>query len=1152
MEKEHHKRQERVVRGGMVMAGGTFLSRVLGFLREILAARYFGAGSAYDAFVIAFSVPNLFRRILGEEMHERAFMPRYRRMEEAKERQKARQYVIHTFWLSSLVGLILVLLLFPFLSTIIRLLAPGLSWETHQLCLNLTRYMLFFIVIINLFAFTGAMLLFQGRKFLYSIGPAFINLVVLAMMVFFHRILSVKSLVFGFLLGGFGAFLFQAFFAFSVLEKKKEKEKERVSQEVRQGILQGSKIFTGTLFSKSTEVVDRFVASLISPGAISFLWYSWRLIQLPFALFSLSFSRSLLPELSALKNEKRMDTFGKVIAENVVLHGVVLLPISLFCALFAKELIALFFQRGAFTDHATQSTALAFFYYSLGLLPMGLVGLLGRVYAVLEENTPVLWGGAIGAMVNIGLDFALYKTPLHHGGIALATSIAYGVQVLYLAYGMKKHGVGIPLKTLFLGFGRIFLAFLPLAGALFLLKGSWVLSLIIGTLVYSFAILILFRLRSPGPLKVVLTGGGTSGHVYPNLAILEMLKKHVAIKKVLYIGAPDRAEGTLIPQKDTPFIGISAVPFPGLQRIFYPSFIFPFLRGMGKALIVLLRFRPHLILASGGYVSAPVVVAGALLKPVLKAPIVLHEQNLVPGLFNKVGSLLADVVLVSFPESAYFTWSRRCILTGYPLRRAYLEEKEEDPWVYERYQLPKDTRILLFVGGSLGSRTLNRLVVEILPQLIHQPRIALFHSIGMQASPYYHALEETRKALKEVLRDRFNPETLEGYNEKGEVVYRGFRYLEDLIHYQRAATLVVSRAGAGALMELASLKKPVIFIPKRGLPGDHQELNAIALAEKGACEVLFEERDPETGEERVDPSAFLSCLFKILEDEAHRKVMGEKLHQYLFKDPEKRILQVIQALLQGESLTFMSQVFPPRFVQYQHSFDSLIRDLEALDLSGRRNNLYAQFYQSRIEEYLASPDYLIQNKAIKIIGVLELEAYYPYWEANFPRFQGFIKRNILSAIAKAQHYHPLFERLIDLGLRDAYWEVRREAIRAYRRYYPRIAQKAWDDNILKRLFCFWEHYEVKQQAIQLLPWMVQEGQFYTFIQPFKNHKNMRLREAILEATEEGIRQRFLKDKEKLKRLIQEVLVVPGYFRPAYPMTQKYKRLVTLLEELSHD
>ncbi len=166
-------------------------------------------------------------------------------------------------------------------------------------------------------------------------------------------------------------------------------------------------------------------------------------------------------------------------------------------------------------------------------------------------------------------------------------------------------------------------------------------------------------------MKVLLTGGGTGGHVYPTLALLEILRSRFPVGDVLYVGIRGRAEERIVPAHGLPIRYIDSSPWSGLQPAALVRALFRITRGVLQSIPILLKFRPQLISAAGGYVSAPITLASFLLRPLVRSRLVVDEQNLYPGLMNRIASLFAHAVLVSFPETPYYIWNQRCVYTGY-------------------------------------------------------------------------------------------------------------------------------------------------------------------------------------------------------------------------------------------------------------------------------------------------------------------------------------------------------------------------------------------------------------------------------------------------------------------------------------------------------
>ncbi len=306
--------------------------------------------------------------------------------------------------------------------------------------------------------------------------------------------------------------------------------------------------------------------------------------------------------------------------------------------------------------------------------------------------------------------------------------------------------------------------------------------------------------------RIVLTGGGTAGHVTPNLALLPLLQE--AGFEVSYVGSEKGMERGLVEKAGIPYTGIAT----GKLRRYHDwqNFTDPFrvVKGFGQARSYLKKNRPDVIFSKGGFVSVPVVMAAAA----LRIPCILHESDLTPGLANKLCFRSANRICCNFPETLQYLPAEKAVLTGTPIRGELFRGDRETGRKYCGFT--DERPVLLAMGGSLGAESVNLALRAHLPELLEHFQIV--HLCG-------------RGKVDQTLEDTPG--------------YRQFAYVsEQLPHILAAADIVVSRAGANAICELLALRKPHVLVPlpTGGSRGD-QLLNAASFERRGFSRVVRDE-----------------------------------------------------------------------------------------------------------------------------------------------------------------------------------------------------------------------------------------------------------------------------------------------------------------------
>lgn len=306
--------------------------------------------------------------------------------------------------------------------------------------------------------------------------------------------------------------------------------------------------------------------------------------------------------------------------------------------------------------------------------------------------------------------------------------------------------------------------------------------------------------------KIIMTGGGSAGHVTPNLALVPKLESLGF--EIKYIGSKKGIENDIIKKANIPFYSISSGK---LRRYFdFKNFSDPFkvIKGVGDAFRILSKEKPDIVFSKGGFVTVPVVIAASM----KKIPVVAHESDFTPGLANKIAGRFCDKLCVTFPESLKYIEGNKGILTGTPIREELFNGRAEIGKRFCNFKYDKET--ILIIGGSLGAKVINDTVRMDIERLLKEYNI--IHLCG-------------KNNLDDKLKNKEGYIQLEYVSEE----------LPDLMAY---ADLVISRAGANAIFELLALKKPHILIPlsAKASRGD-QVLNAKSFKKSGYSVVIEEE-----------------------------------------------------------------------------------------------------------------------------------------------------------------------------------------------------------------------------------------------------------------------------------------------------------------------
>lgn len=369
-------------------------------------------------------------------------------------------------------------------------------------------------------------------------------------------------------------------------------------------------------------------------------------------------------------------------------------------------------------------------------------------------------------------------------------------------------------------------------------------------------------------MRIVLTSGGTGGHIFPLVVVAQKIREKQSEAEFLFIGPRGELEEALMQKNDIPMNRILAGK---LRRYFsFLNFLdfFKVIIGIFQSFWYLLLYMPDVIFSKGGYASLPVVLAGW----VYQIPIVLHESDSVPGITNKLLGKLADRVAVSYPQAEEYFSSSRAVLTGNPLRTDINQGNPQK--IKAEFSLTESKKIIFIWGGSQGSEMINQKIVNILPKLLEKYQV--IHQTGR------NNFEKVKTLAGEM-----------GIKE-GREGYHAIPFIEDdLKDFLAVADLIISRAGANSLSEIAANQKPAIIIPLRNSANDHQRKNAYFLSQIGGCIVLEEDN--------LGENLLLSRIDEVMENKDLQEKLAQNIQKFFHPDAADKIAAGILEMVEPEA-----------------------------------------------------------------------------------------------------------------------------------------------------------------------------------------------------------------------------------------------------------
>jgi UDP-N-acetylglucosamine--N-acetylmuramyl-(pentapeptide) pyrophosphoryl-undecaprenol N-acetylglucosamine transferase len=351
-------------------------------------------------------------------------------------------------------------------------------------------------------------------------------------------------------------------------------------------------------------------------------------------------------------------------------------------------------------------------------------------------------------------------------------------------------------------------------------------------------------------MKLFIAAGGTGGHIFPGIAVAETLRAQSRENQVVFIGTTYGLESKVVPQYGFKLHFVQARQFLGRNAFYQIATLFYMLKGIYTCMRMIRREKPDAILGMGGFTSVPVIFAGVF----LGIPIFLHEQNAEPGLANKVLSKYAKATFVSFEESGKVLNGKKVYHTGNPVRKALKGPRETK----------SDGSFGIFVfGGSRGARSINEAILSLLPYMeSYTDRVVLYHQTG---GDDYDRIRTAYGATK--------------------IRHEVFPFTDNMAHYYNQSDVVISRAGASTIFELAYFRKAAILIPYPFSAAQHQWKNASHVESIGGGYVI--------GNDEASGESLHHVLKHLMTEPDLLRKMGENIGRLYVDDAEERIIKHI-------------------------------------------------------------------------------------------------------------------------------------------------------------------------------------------------------------------------------------------------------------------
>jgi UDP-N-acetylglucosamine--N-acetylmuramyl-(pentapeptide) pyrophosphoryl-undecaprenol N-acetylglucosamine transferase len=654
-------------------------------------------------------------------------------------------------------------------------------------------------------------------------------------------------------------------------------------------------------------------------------------------------------------------------------------------------------------------------------------------------------------------------------------------------------------------------------------------------------------------VKYLFTGGGTGGHVYPALAIADEIRRQKPEAEILFVGRKDKLESRVVPNQKFEIKFVRSLPFPRswspVKLLFFAGILCV---GILQSTIILMRFRPKMIIGTGGYVSAPILFAYGFLRKIrlFRSKVFLYEPNACPGLLNKVSARFADCVGVGFDETA--SWFDKGIVAkvGYPVRREF---KGLDK-IKARTNLGIDQsrEVVLVLGGSGGSRAINQALILALPNLIKNPNIFVFHITGNRSDSETFPDETS-------LSKNINQSKIEGF-------YRQVDYVDDISQVYAAADLIVCRGGAGTLTELGVVGRPSIVIPASIAADDHQVANARQIEMIGAGKVLYEKAKWMDGniEIYIDPKRVFEVVSDTLNDKEGLRKMSFAALSSQETDSLKLIVELLESMNEGQSIAISKSDVSPNPLRVSVEPNKILGWVEnRIEQCGGLSQLprdEINYYCYQADRMLASSAWLeiplgVRNVGVKLVGLLK------YQQHRQTLLQVLLDKKPVNRLKRSLggdylHNGILRRNVIERGLtmlgecdvdtqlaleqallEDPYFEVRSAAARLLGQLS--LPNTKSEDVLMLALMDV--SAVVKVEVLAAVGAVAKGPTILSTVKNYYQHSNWMLRMAVVQTLETAYERGEI-EAEQLKYELEQIHSISSHFEPNFLLANRLRDL----------